>query len=69
MAMTLIECDTCDEYIVNGECECTDTQKRIAVKRSVDNRTARHRENGFAPRNPRGREMAARAYKILNSNR
>jgi len=69
MAMTLIECEKCDEFIVNGECECTDTQKRIAVKRSVDNRVARHRENGFAPRSDRSRAMAARAYKILNSNR
>lgn len=68
MAMTLIECDACEEFIVNGECECTETQKRIAVKRSVDNRTARHRENGFAPRDARSRAMASRAYKRLHSN-
>lgn len=68
MALTLIECDTCEEIIVNGECECTETRTRVSVRRSVDNRRAMHRENGFAPRSEKSRAMAARAYRRLNSN-
>lgn len=69
MSVTVYDCDGCGDPIVSNLVhECTDSQERIRVIRSRNNRRAHRMESGtgFEPRSARSRAMATRAYRILN---